>query len=278
MALETFTDEEFDTGYTAEIHYDDSPESPREWSNVWECFTNQMDRQDIDNTLTPEQCVIECDNCDGTGEHTDPDNPEGPRVECDVCEGEGEKFDPALYLRKEHDAWLVANIFAYEHGLVQYRAGHSGNPFSCEWDSGMIGFAIITEKQLNDEFNGNEEMARKCLDSELEAYSDWANGHVYAYWIKDSDGEVIDSLHGMYGFDYTEKEAKDSLRVSSQNARESLDAKGPDKELKLELEEVSGAWCWTVSTKGKVLDAATRGNFEDAVEHGKNVYDEWKGN
>ena len=37
------------------------------------------------------------------------------------------------------------------------------------------------------------------LRSDVEVYSDWANGNVYAFLIEDEHGDVVDSCHGFIG-------------------------------------------------------------------------------
>ena len=43
---------------------------------------------------------------------------------------------------------------------------------------------------------------------DLETYTEWANGAVYGYIVTDPDGNELDSLWGIYGFDYAKEEAK----------------------------------------------------------------------
>lgn len=119
-------------------------------------------------------------------------------------------FDLGAYLRDDHDAHLIAPVSFYEHGLVGYYAGTHAD----EWDCGAAGAAILTKGRLDSEFDGDRERARGALDCELETYTDWCNGSVYAVAVEDAAGAVLDSLGDVYGLEHAEAEAKAMLGVA----------------------------------------------------------------
>lgn len=95
-------------------------------------------------------------------------------------------------------------VYTYEHGAVLYRASYS-NPFNCPWDSGLSGLIYMTKKQIRKEYSCKivtkrvREKVIKRLKSEVDVYSDWANGSVYYYRITDKDGDEVDSCYGFIG-------------------------------------------------------------------------------
>jgi hypothetical protein len=96
------------------------------------------------------------------------------------------------------DDAIVMPVFAYTKRCIDL----SLSPFSCPWDSGQVGFAVVDVETINSEFNGDKLKAVKSLKAELEIYTDYLNGNVYGYILETSDGEEIDSCWGFYGTDF----------------------------------------------------------------------------
>lgn len=61
------------------------------------------------------------------------------------------------------------------------------------------------------EWAGDKEDARKYLLAELETYNAYLDGDVYGYEVTDCDGNVVDSLYGLYGLSYAREEAEAAL-------------------------------------------------------------------
>jgi len=99
--------------------------------------------------------------------------------------------------------------------LPLYMYDHSGitiatTPFSCNWDSGQIGFIYTTAKRLGEigvnqtnEESWKEYIARikKYLEGEVETFDQYVTGDVYGFQVKDAEGEDVDSCWGFYGDD-----------------------------------------------------------------------------
>lgn len=237
--IETYESEKVE-GLIAEISYDESAgsDNPRDWDNCWTILTNQSRYADIDGTLDPDECMVHCETCDGSGEQeVDEEEREQESsvfqirgADCPDCDGLGERNDIDAYLRANYDAHLIVPVYKYEHGLVTYQAGTSGNPFSCPWDSGMVGVAVLDKATLDKEWNDHADedgvmrdqlwWALKYLDGELETYTDWCNGSVYSVVCETEDGEFIDSCGGIYGFDYAGEMAKEMLEGAEEDAAE----------------------------------------------------------
>src|SRR5699024_8327991 len=95
--------------------------------------------------------------------------------------------------------YLVEPISKYEHGQVSYSVGVSQG-----WDSGVVGVAMVNIDEIKKEYEttvlskGLKEKIYGILDSELDTYNLWANGYVYTVALIDFDGNVVDSLGGVY--------------------------------------------------------------------------------
>lgn len=92
---------------------------------------------------------------------------------------------------------IVLPLFLYDHSGITI----STRSFSCVWDSGQIGFAVITKEQIIKEFgeyNGRtKQSARLAIEREVEIYDRYLRGDVYRY--ETSDGrKIIDEVGGYY--------------------------------------------------------------------------------
>lgn len=100
---------------------------------------------------------------------------------------------------------LAIKAFADYLILPLYLLDHSGlsisvRQFSCQWDSGQVGWIYCDNKRLSVEFDGDADLAVKCLKSEVSVYNQYLAGDVYGFIVED-DGEEIDSCWGFYGSD-----------------------------------------------------------------------------
>ena len=107
-------------------------------------------------------------------------------------------------------------ILKYEHSLVRYHIGDSVD----RWDGGVVGFAWRDKKELCKEYGVKKlsqklkaETIEKVVESELRAYTNFANGEAYGFELYSrEDGEdPIDSCYGFIGFDSTEELFKEVL-------------------------------------------------------------------
>ena len=91
--------------------------------------------------------------------------------------------------------YLIKTIYGYDHSRLVF----SVNPFSCEFDSGIAGFAILSHETLNSEFNNNNmKKAYRVLENELETLSAYINGEVYNIIIENRLNDTTDSCGGFY--------------------------------------------------------------------------------
>lgn len=163
-------------GHTIEIHYDEQPESPREWGHDSTFWTFHH-------------------------RYTSPDP------------------NPYNANHPPKDS-ISLPVYLYDHSGTIYRAAES-NPFHCPWDSGCVGFIFIPKDRVR-EIHGwkkitkaREDLIKSQLKSEVDTYSQWANGQVYGFITKDPDGEEIDSCWGFYDdspdFEYVRGEAEECI-------------------------------------------------------------------
>lgn len=96
---------------------------------------------------------------------------------------------------------VVRKVYAYtKRGIAL-----ATTPFSCPWDSGLLGYAVVWSHDIVKEYgeltHETREKALKVLEAELETYDQYLNGETYGYILKDSEGEELDSCWGFYGHD-----------------------------------------------------------------------------
>lgn len=116
----------------------------------------------------------------------------------------GDKHDFDIEEFKEfiekNDKIIALPLYLYDHSGITI----STSPFSCQWDSGQVGYIYATYAEIKKEYgckNITKEIKDKVLGllkSEVETYDKYLTGEVYGYQIIDNSGEVTDSCYGYY--------------------------------------------------------------------------------
>ena len=107
---------------------------------------------------------------------------------------------------KRDGAVIVEPLYIYEHGSITI----STTPFSCPWDSGQLGFVIVTKDGIKNNFGVKrvtKKLIEKCkevLQSEVKEYKMYLEGDVYGFRCYDEDGNITDSCIGFFGTDFEE--------------------------------------------------------------------------
>ena len=108
---------------------------------------------------------------------------------------------------------IVLPLYLYDHGGITI----STTPFSCQWDSGQVGWIYVTDKKAREEL-GYERISRqrretiaRYLRGEVETYDQYLRGDIWGYQILEDD-EIIDSCYGFYG--------EDDAREAGQEAKQ----------------------------------------------------------
>ena len=155
------------------VVHDSSADSPRSWDNLGKmiCFHGRYDLGDKHN--------YNADDYSGWGE-----------------------MEKAII--KEENPAVILPLYMYDHSGISI----STSPFGCRWDSGQIGFVLVSKKQALEEFGGVRVSSKKkvkiesIIEAEVETYTQYVEGEVYGFQIIDEDNEVIDSCYGFYGTDF----------------------------------------------------------------------------
>lgn len=173
--IETFKVENL----TVKIVQDESPESPREWSNLGTmvCFHRRYTLSDAGNRFA------------------DPT-----------------EFKASPEYREATARGVILPVYMYDHSGITIRT----TPFSCPWDSGQVGWIYVSAQRILEEYSVKRitrkvrEQVENALRAEVAAYDQFLRGDVYGYIIEDPDGNHLDSLWGCYGLDYVKAEANAS--------------------------------------------------------------------
>lgn len=119
---------------------------------------------------------------------------------------------------KEGKAAVIVPLYLYDHSGITIKAG-SG--FSCPWDSGRVGFAVVTQDRGRKEWGRVwRKKARACIMAETETYDDYLTGSVYGIRVKDAEGETVDSVWGCYGLAHAKEEGAIMLKAAATSAAE----------------------------------------------------------
>ena len=177
-----------------QVDNDDCAESPREWDNLWTILTWTSDYNSIDSNPYADLDTFLADYLTEK------------QIENLYKSNSEKEFFERIEKRFYELGYLIKPISKYEHGQVSYYA-----EILRGWDSGVVGLAMVNIEDVKKEYGasvlskGLKEKIHAILDSELDTYNSWANWYVYTISLLDFDGNVVDSLGGMIGYD-TEKD------------------------------------------------------------------------
>jgi hypothetical protein len=121
-------------------------------------------------------------------------------------------------IRKAYDVAVLMPVYAYVHSGMTI----STEPFSCPWDSGQLGFAIVTKQAIRENFGTKRvlkrhiETAKECLVLEVENLDKYISGDVYSVSIYDGD-EYVDGCSGYYDLEQAKSELPDYVTKIEEN-------------------------------------------------------------
>lgn len=138
----------------------------------------------------------------------------------------GDKHD---FRSDDYDSWeemeqAICRKLNVKHIQKVYGYSHSGlsislEPFSCRWDSGVLGFAVVTAENVTETQGGKyatKDKVANCvrqLENEIETLNQYVSGEVYGFRLvklntceccDNVEEEEIDSCWGFYGSDIEE--------------------------------------------------------------------------
>ena len=178
-----------------QVETDEWAENPREWSNLWTILTWTSRYDSIDSNQYRDLEEFLLDNLT-----------EKQLTNLYKGNPSTKEFFERIQKRFYDLGYLVEPISKFEHGQVSYSAGVSQG-----WDSGVVGLAMVNIDDIKKEYEttvlskGLKEKIYAILDDELNTYNLWANGYVYTVALIDFDGNVVDSLGGMIGYENEDK-------------------------------------------------------------------------
>ncbi len=95
----------------------------------------------------------------------------------------------------------------YEHGNHWWGLANKQPPPGVEfqWDGVRIGGLLLWDEK-------EDPPGIESAEDFLKEYTDWSNGHCYAYAIYDEDGNCVDSCGGFIGDDYMLEQIAEVVR------------------------------------------------------------------
>jgi hypothetical protein len=171
-------------GDVLKIYYDSSCESPRDWDNLAQMIFTGAHQHTGDK-------------------HTLPFNLQEYNSRWDFIEKGEQEIRKAF-----KDVAIVKPVHIYDHSGISISTSN-GYPYNCRWDSGTIGFAIVTKKAIRENWNIRRvtkefiEQADRILEGEIKTLNDYISGNVYGFVHEDKDENHLDSCWGFYGDDLT---------------------------------------------------------------------------
>lgn len=91
----------------------------------------------------------------------------------------------------------VSPLYLYDHSGITIRT----TPFSCRWDSGQVGFALVYKSQIEKGWGTLEnwrETANRIIEGEIKDYDDYLTGNCFGFRVL-KDDEEVDSCWGYLG-------------------------------------------------------------------------------
>ena len=114
---------------------------------------------------------------------------------------------------KDHNPVVIERLYLYDHSGITI----STSPFSCPWDSGVVGFVFVSRKNALDNWSFGKHTnnryirarVQKYIDASVKEYDQYLRGDVYGYKIIDNKtDEELDSCWGYFGEKYAIEEAE----------------------------------------------------------------------
>ena len=190
--------------YTITVEQDEMAESPREWDNLGTmvCWHRNYILGDVDairEGIDSDMFWFDLAGIEDNGE-----------------DGGLERAKKIAFKQN-----IILPLYLYDHsGITMNTRG-----FSCQWDSGQVGWIHISLEKVRNEFSCKRvskkmrERIETYLTNEVKTYDDYLTGNVYYFNIvrEDPDGEEIDidASGGYYGDpkEYMYAEIKSNIKL-----------------------------------------------------------------
>ena len=130
--------------------------------------------------------------------------------------GEEQVSSDALDEIRNDPNLLTLPIYMYDHSGITI----STSPFSCRWDSGLVGVIYCTKEKAKHEWpKASEEEWLEYLESEITVLDQWLRGEVYEFNIWDEAGNYVDGCLGYFDKESAIDEAKSLVAYHNEQAR-----------------------------------------------------------
>jgi hypothetical protein len=104
---------------------------------------------------------------------------------------------------------VILPLYLYDHSGITI----STKPFSCQWDSGQVGWIVVSKEKVRKEYGVKYitykilDRVKRVLEAEVKTYDQYLTGDVYGYRISKitkcelghEHEEELDSCLGFYG-------------------------------------------------------------------------------
>lgn len=183
MSLTEYTSVEI-ANRTLTFYYDPDPRCPREWDNFGTiaAFHRNYSLGDIQELRD----VID---------------------ELDQSKWSDAKSDDFYYSddlgkvvkEMEKQGFIILPVYMYDHSGITL----STSPFSCQWDSGLLGIIYVSRKKVEEVFGwkritkDRRKEIEGYLENEIKTYDQYVTGEVFGFVIEE-DGNEVDSCWGFY--------------------------------------------------------------------------------
>jgi len=121
-------------------------------------------------------------------------------------------------LKRFDQQYIWLPLYIYDHSGIAM----STESFTCPWDSGQVGFIYVSKDRVRKEYKWKRLTKKRVhqieniLESEVEEYHFYLCGEVYCAKVEDEDGNTVDSVCGLYGWEYAVEHGKEMLDYASQ--------------------------------------------------------------
>jgi len=173
--------------YTINVQQDGDCESPREWDNL--------------GTMTYWHRNYILGDVDGSKEYQYDQDMFWYDL-AGIEDTDNVSLDTAIELA--HKKNVILPLYLYDHSGITM----STSSFSCQWDSGQVGWIHMSHEKIRKEFSCKRvsvkmrERIEGYLTNEVKSFDDYITGNVYGFSItrEDPDGYVdVDSCWGFLG-------------------------------------------------------------------------------
>ena len=111
--------------------------------------------------------------------------------------------------RQKYKGYVRLEVYGYDHSGLAV----STEPFICPWDSGLIGYIVVTHKDACKFFGwkavsrGRVKTIKMGLHRQIEELNQYLSGDIWDVHV--SLGGLQESCHGCYGHEYAQEVAEE---------------------------------------------------------------------